>query len=124
MQAATVNTTPAGLTGVTIAYTQNGNPVTLPTTAGSYAVTATLTNTNYTATPVTGTLVIGQATPVITWANPADITYGTPLSATQLDATASVAGNFDYTPAAGSQAERRRRPDALGNLHPDRHDRL
>ena len=30
-----------------------------------------------------------QATPTITWANPADITYGTPLG-TQLDATASV----------------------------------
>ena len=105
-QAATVTTTPADLTGVTVTYTQNGNPVTSPTTAGSYAVTATLTNANYTATPVTGTLVINQATPIITWANPADITYGTALSATQLDATASfngttVVSNFAYTPAQG-----------------------
>jgi hypothetical protein len=40
--------------------------------------------------------------PVITWANPADIVYGTPLSATQLDATASVPGTFTYTPAEGT----------------------
>ena len=30
-----------------------------------------------------------QATPTITWANPADITYGTALCGTQLDATSS-----------------------------------
>src|SRR5207253_6494778 len=43
-----------------------------------------------------------KATPAITWSNPADITYGTVLSATQLNATASVAGSFVYTPAAGT----------------------
>jgi beta-glucanase (GH16 family) len=42
------------------------------------------------------------STPVITWATPAAITYGTALSATQLDATASVPGTFSYTPAAGA----------------------
>ena len=40
--------------------------------------------------------------PVITWANPAGIVYGTALSATQLNATANVAGTFVYTPAAGA----------------------
>jgi hypothetical protein len=35
-------------------------------------------------------------------ATPSPITYGTALSATQLDATASVSGNFAYTPAAGT----------------------
>jgi uncharacterized protein (TIGR02145 family) len=39
---------------------------------------------------------------VITWANPADITVGTLLSATQLNATADVAGTFVYTPAIGT----------------------
>ena len=34
---------------------------------------------------------------------PADIVYGTALSATQLNATADVVGSFDYTPAAGVQ---------------------
>jgi len=39
---------------------------------------------------------------VITWASPADITSGTALSATQLNATADVAGTFVYTPASGT----------------------
>ena len=43
-----------------------------------------------------------QATPTITWSNPADITYGTALGATQLDATANVPGAFAYTPASGT----------------------
>ena len=38
---------------------------------------------------------------MVTWNNPASITYGTALSATQLNATASVGGSFAYTPAAG-----------------------
>ena len=100
--AATVTTTPAGLTGVTIAYTQNGDPVSAPTTAGSYTVTVSLRNANYIATPVTVTLVINRVTPTIEWANPAAITYGTSLSVTQLDATASVSGNFNYTPGKGT----------------------
>jgi len=44
-------------------------------------------------------------TPTITWANPAPITYGTPLGPTQLNATASmegrrVEGAFTYSPPA------------------------
>src|SRR5262249_29164695 len=42
-----------------------------------------------------------KATPIITWAPPADITYGTALSATQLNATANTPGTFVYAPAAG-----------------------
>jgi hypothetical protein len=44
----------------------------------------------------------GRALPVITWANPAGITYGTALSATQLNATADVPGTFVYDPASGT----------------------
>jgi hypothetical protein len=40
--------------------------------------------------------------PTITWPAPAAITYPTPLSATQLNATANVPGTFVYTPAAGT----------------------
>jgi uncharacterized protein (TIGR02145 family) len=40
--------------------------------------------------------------PIITWANPADISIGTMLSATQLNATADVPGTFVYTPAIGT----------------------
>jgi hypothetical protein len=42
------------------------------------------------------------AMPAIKWARPASITYGTPLSATQLDATSPVSGTFAYNPPAGT----------------------
>jgi MBG domain (YGX type)/Chitobiase/beta-hexosaminidase C-terminal domain/FG-GAP-like repeat/Abnormal spindle-like microcephaly-assoc'd, ASPM-SPD-2-Hydin/NHL repeat len=96
----------------------NGDTVTVVTGAASLATTATTTSpvstypitaslgtlaaSNYSFTFVNGTLTITQATPTITWATPAAITYGTALSATQLSATASVAGTFAYTPAAGT----------------------
>ena len=38
----------------------------------------------------------------MTWSPPASIVFGTPLSATQLDATDSVLGTFTYTPALGT----------------------
>ncbi len=47
-------------------------------------------------------LTVNKATPVITWPTPAPITYGTALSATQLNASASVPGTFAYNPAAGT----------------------
>lgn len=43
-----------------------------------------------------------QVQPSITWASPVPIVYGTALSATQLSATANVAGTFDYSPASGT----------------------
>ncbi|HZL29132.1 MAG TPA: MBG domain-containing protein [Acidobacteriaceae bacterium] len=93
----TATTNPVGL-AVSITYNGGSTP---PTAAGTYAVVATITAQGYTGS-MTGNLVIAQATPVIAWANPADITYGTALSATQLNATASVAGTFAYTPAIGA----------------------
>jgi hypothetical protein len=99
---ATVSTNPAGLGGVTVSYAQNNVAVAAPTQAGSYTVTAALRNPNYTATSVTGTMVIHQAVPTITWTDPADITSGAALGSTQLDATASVPGTFSYSPAAGT----------------------
>ena len=41
-------------------------------------------------------------TPRISWTAPAPITYGTPLSATQLDATSTTDGTFTYTPPSGT----------------------
>jgi hypothetical protein len=40
--------------------------------------------------------------PVITWEDPADITYGTMLSEKQLNATTNVPGIFLYAPALGT----------------------
>jgi hypothetical protein len=66
-------------------------------------VTFTPTDTvDYTTATASVPLVVNPATPSITWADPAALTYGTPLSSTQLDATASVPGTFSYTPAAGT----------------------
>jgi len=50
------------------------------------------------------TLSVGGAkiAPTITWTTPVPITYGTALSGTQLNANASVAGTFVYTPVAGT----------------------
>jgi hypothetical protein len=59
-------------------------------------------NGNYNSTSGDATITITKAAPVITWNNPADIVYGTALSSTQLNATANVAGNFNYTPASGT----------------------
>ena len=71
--------------------------------AGSYTITAAYAgDENYNSSSGSVTYDIDQLTPVITWATPAPITYGTPLSAVQLNATASVPGSFVYTPAAGS----------------------
>ena len=67
------------------------------------STTFTPTNSaNYTAATASVSLTVVKATPTITWATPADIVYGTALSATQLNATASADGTFTYTPAAGA----------------------
>src|SRR5208282_1461961 len=58
--------------------------------------------TDYTTASATATINVLQATPTISWANPGNIVYGTALSTTQLDASASVPGTFVYSPAAGT----------------------
>jgi hypothetical protein len=57
---------------------------------------------DYTPVAATVTLQVNQTTPTIKWPNPAPITYGTPLSSVQLNATASVSGTLVYTPRAGT----------------------
>ena len=74
---------------------------------GSYPITqGTVTVSapgNYNISYTGANLTIGKTTPTITWSTPADITYGTALSGTQLNATTGgVAGTLTYTPAAGT----------------------
>src|SRR5207245_3535713 len=57
---------------------------------------------NFTTATATVEITVTKATATITWSTPAAITFGTPLSATQLNATASVPGTFVYAPAAGT----------------------
>jgi outer membrane protein OmpA-like peptidoglycan-associated protein len=94
----------------TYAYTQNtggsNSPVTGSTVLdpGTYNLGTTFTpgSSNYASGQTAQVqLVVDKCTPVITWSNPADITYGTALSSTQLNATAScngtsVSGTFAY----------------------------
>ncbi len=96
-KAVTVTTIPAGRA---VAVTCAGS-ATAPTNAGTYAVVATVTDPNYVGS-ATASLVIAKAIPTITWGNPAAITYGAPLGATQLNATASVPGTLVYTAPAGT----------------------
>ena len=43
-----------------------------------------------------------KLTPAITWANPANIVYGTALTSTQLNATTTIGGAWTYSPTAGT----------------------
>ena len=87
--------------------TISGGKATYTTTglmAGAHSITASWPgNSNYnsvTSSAITQT--VNQGTPSITWGTPAAITYGTALSATQLDATTSPAGAFVYSPTSGT----------------------
>jgi MBG domain len=106
VKSATVTTTPAGLSGVSVTYSQSGAPA-VPRNAGSYQVLASLDNANYEASPASATLTISKANPVISW-TPASITVGTPLGSAQLNATfrglggVSLSGGSLYTPDMGT----------------------
>jgi hypothetical protein len=72
-------------------------------TVGTHTFTVTAKDQVGNVSPASSaTYTVAQATPAITWANPPPIAYGTLLSGTQLNATASVPGTFAYAPAAGT----------------------
>ncbi|MEO8025413.1 MAG: MBG domain-containing protein [Bryobacteraceae bacterium] len=73
----TATTTPSGL-GVSILY---GGSATAPTNAGSYTVTAAVTSANYTGS-ASGTLVVSQATAVLTFGGLAQVYDGTAKAVT------------------------------------------
>jgi hypothetical protein len=82
--------------------------VTMTSGTGTCTVTAKWVATaDYLAETVAKTVTAKKLVSTVTWTAPATINYGTALSSTQLDATAffngtSLAGNFVYTPAAGT----------------------
>jgi len=84
---------PATISGTTLTITGTGT-VTLSATQAA--------TTNYTSASTTTQFPVNPATPVISWLTPTPITSGTALSTTQLDATASVAGSFSYSPGRGN----------------------
>ncbi len=73
--------------------------------AGAQTLSVTFTpsdTANYNTATATVRLTVQKATPIISWGNPADIPQGTPLSNTQLNATANVPGQMAYNPVAGT----------------------
>ena len=54
------------------------------------------------ATPVSRTLTVTRATPILTWLDPDSVTYGTPLGPDELDAASDWDGAFVYSPPAGA----------------------
>src|SRR5207244_12113907 len=100
--------------GLAVSFNIVSGPATISTNtvtitgAGTVVVRASQAgNGNYNAAAnVDQTFTVSKATPTITWNNPANITYGTALSGTQLNATASVAGTFARTEGRGGGAER------------------
>ncbi len=92
----------------TFVYTPGAG--TVPPTGENFDLSLIFTPTNttdYNSVTIDSDINVDPATPVITWTNPADIIDGTPLSATQLDATATfngspLPGTFVYSPAVGT----------------------
>lgn len=86
----------------TFAYTPAAGEKLAP---GVHELTAIFTpadTLNYTSASATVSLAVIEKLPaLITWPAPSAISYGTALSAVQLNATASVPGTFIYTPSAG-----------------------
>jgi hypothetical protein len=92
----------SSLTAGTIVYSPASG--TTPS-AGTQTLTATFTpsdTANYNTATGTVSLTVNKATPTLTWATPSTISYGTALSATQLNVTANVAGAITYSPASGA----------------------
>ncbi len=110
--------TPAAITyGTALSSTQLNATASVPGTfvytpasgavlsAGTQTLSVTFTptdTTDYANVTTTVQLVVNKATPTLTWNTPAAINYGTALGATQLNATANVAGTFVYSPASGA----------------------
>jgi hypothetical protein len=89
----------------------------------SLSVTFTPTDTvNYSPVTATVQLAVSQAAPTLTWAVPASIIYGTALSATQLNAAASVLARSSTLLQVAVFRGRNRY--AVGYLYSDGRDKL
>jgi pyrimidine deaminase RibD-like protein len=111
-------TNPAAIVyGTTLSVTQLNAAASVPGTfnynpdvgtvlsAGTNTLSVAFTpadTTNYTMASAHVEIIAQPATPIVMWTNPAAVVYGITLSATQLNATASVPGTFNYNPDVGT----------------------
>ena len=107
LNAAAIDATGAAIPGVLVYTPALGTIL----DAGTQTLSVTFTPTDllsFTVATKTVSLAVSKANPVITWATPASIPYGTALSGAQLNATAAgvtgaaLPGVFTYTPAGGT----------------------
>jgi hypothetical protein len=87
----------------TLVYTPGNGTVLHAGNNQTLSVTFTPNDTtDYNTVTQTTRINVNPVTLFVSWLTPAAITYGTALSGTQLDATASVPGSFAYTPGNGT----------------------
>ena len=100
-QPVTLSIDPASTAG---ACSINGSGMVSFTGVGTCVIDANQAgNADYQAAPTAQqTITVPQEAPVLTWPKPGNITLGTALTGTELDATASVPGTFTYSPPAGT----------------------
>jgi len=101
-----LNATASGVNGAAITGSFSYNPPAgTVLNAGTHITLAALfvpdDQVHYSNATSTVELNVLKADPVITW-TPGDYTFGTPLGAAQLNATANVPGTFVYDPPAGT----------------------
>ncbi|HWW75299.1 MAG TPA: hypothetical protein VNZ44_07885, partial [Pyrinomonadaceae bacterium] len=94
----TVTTDPAGVAMIPNVSLAGLNAGVYP----NYVSARFASDASYAGTSGSNSLTVERANPVVTWDAPAAITYGTPLGAAQLNATANLPGSFVYNPAAGA----------------------
>jgi hypothetical protein len=93
---------PAGAEVTSAPFTIVWNPTT--TTSGLHTLAARARDTagRQATSAAVSVTVANIITTTIAWPPPAPIVYGTPLSATQLNATTGIPGTLVYSPAAGT----------------------
>src|SRR4029079_642971 len=103
LSATQLNASAGGIAGI-FHYTPDVGTVLTAGAGQTLSVSFTPDDTTTYATATKSVSInVTKVTPMITWNTPADIIYGTALSATQLNASAAgVAGTFHYTPDVGA----------------------
>jgi hypothetical protein len=107
-----LNAMATGVTGASLPGTFTYSPLSgTVLTGGSQTLSVSFAptdSTDYATVTTTVQIQVNKANPTLAWATPAAITYGTALSGTQLNASAtgvtgaSLPGTFTYSPLSGT----------------------